>query len=368
MAQTYQLTTEERIQLEALAAQDSTDGTRAAALLALASGATQATTAETTGLTLGQVKYVAKKFREQRLEMFELDEVVVGAEIVEPVAEATEEAGEETLEVVEEVSAETEERVSELLQELDDLVEEMEETIPVEEETPYSPVGLLKLVRSYAEKVTPDVQLTMLEPFEDMSREDLTDIDTWKGIAYMIAYSAQFQAEQTRDKLNDQMPEPLKPDTMLSFVRATADRFTPAIAKEIAGNFREASREDLKDPDTWKGMLYMLGYSMQFQAEQTRDKLNEQMPTPLKPDTWLNLFKAGVNKITPDVVRDIVGSFEGATIDDLKDPDTWKGVWYMLNYSLQFQAEQFKERFMGPSAETEDEDVAVVDGVEPEAS
>jgi hypothetical protein len=26
------------------------------------------------------------------------------------------------------------------------------------------------------------------------------------------------------------------------------------------------------------------------------------------------------------------------------DPDTWKGIWYMITYSLQFQAEQLKQR------------------------
>jgi hypothetical protein len=45
-------------------------------------------------------------------------------------------------------------------------------------------------------------------------------------------------------------------------------------------------------------------------------------------------------------VRQILGTFEGATREDLLDPDTWKGVWYMLNYSLQFQAEQLKERLL----------------------
>ena len=63
------------------------------------------------------------------------------------------------------------------------------------------------------------------------------------------------------------------------------------------------------------------------------------------------MVKGGLDKITPDIARQIAGSFEGATREDLLDPDTWKGVWYMLNYSLQFQAEQIKHRFLGEEEE-----------------
>lgn len=329
MAQETLLSTDERTTIALLAQQPTLNGKRAKALLAIEDGATQAAAAQTAELTPGQVQYFLHKFRDKRLGAFPAGELAALA----PAPETP--------------TAEEEERVSELLDELDELVDELEETIPVEEEEAYTPVGLLKLVRSYVARYTPDVQLTVLEQFEDMSREDLMDLETWKGIAYMIAYSAQFQAGQTKERLNEQMPEPLKPDTILGFVRSTADRFTPAIAKDMATNLKDASREDLTDPDTWKGMAYMLAYSAQFQAVQTKDKLNEQMPTPLKPDTWINLARSGLDKVTPDVAREIFASFEGATREDLMDPDTWKGVWYMLNYSLQFQAEQLRERIVG---------------------
>ena len=59
----------------------------------------------------------------------------------------------------------------------------------------------------------------------------------------------------------------------------------------------------------------------------------------------------GIDRITPETAKEILGSFEGATKEDLLDPDTWKGVWYMLNYSLQFQAEQLLQRFGRESEE-----------------
>lgn len=352
MAQETLLTSDERATVMRLAQQDSLDGKRARALLAVDAGETQAAAARDTGLTAGQVHYFLNKFREQRLGAFPAGALTAVAETVaaDAVAEAAIEAAVET-------TAEEVERVSELLEEIDTLVEELEEAAAPHTksgDTAYTPLGMLKLVRSYVSRYTPDVQIAVLEQFEDMSREDLMDLETWKGIAYMIAYSAQFQAGQTRERLNEQMPEPLKPDTILNFVRNTADRFTPAIAKDLAGNLQSASREDLMDPDTWKGMLYMLGYSAQFQAAQTKDRLNEQLPGPLKPDTWINLVRSGVDRVTPDVARQILASFEGATREDLLDPDTWKGVWYMLNYSLQFQAQQLRARLLGEQPEGDD--------------
>ena len=94
------------------------------------------------------------------------------------------------------------------------------------------------------------------------------------------------------------------------------------------------------DLDTWKGIAYMIAYSAQFQAGQTKEMLDERLPEPIKPDSIFGLIKGTLDRITPDIAKQIVSSFEGATREDLLDLDTWKGVWYMLNYSLQFQAEK----------------------------
>ena len=85
---------------------------------------------------------------------------------------------------------------------------------------PYSPLKLLTLVRDTAARYAPDIQLSLLEPFEDMTREDLVDPDTWKGIAYMIAYSAQFQASQAKGVLDDRLPDPVKPETVIQMCAA----------------------------------------------------------------------------------------------------------------------------------------------------
>ncbi len=327
---------EERIALQQLALQPDVDGQRAAALLAVDEGKTQAAAAEDAGLTVNQVRYIVKKFREERLLAFP---DAIG--LLPPEEEMPEEdAPQATAE-----RARTSGRLNRLFADVDELLDELRATLPDAGRYPYSPLAMLTLIRDTATRYTPEIQTTLLEPFEDMTREDLVDPETWKGIAYMIAYSAQFQATQTKDVLNERMPAPMKPDTVVGNVRGGITRITPDLARDLAANLEGTTPKDFLDPDTWKGLAYMLAYSAQFQAGKTKDKLNEQMPDPFKPDTLWGLLTGSIERITPEAAKEILASFEGATTEDLLDPDTWKGVWYMLNYSLQFQAEQLLQRF-----------------------
>ncbi len=264
------LTVEERVVLEKLALQADSEGKRAAALLALDDGASQADAAEQTGLTKGQVQYMLKKFRAQRLTAFSSALGLLPPDPEQPAAE--EAALEEPQPVEQESQSEPSSQLGRLLAELDDLVAALRKSIP-DANQPYSPLQMINLVRTSVARYTPDVQISVLEQFEDMTREDLMDLETWKGLAYMIAYSAQFQAVQTKDKLNEQMPGPLKPDSIFSLLKGGLDRITPDIARQIASSFEGATKEDLLDLDTWKGVWYMLNYSLQFQAEQLKLRL-----------------------------------------------------------------------------------------------
>jgi hypothetical protein len=340
------LRAEERVALQNLAQQQDIEGQRAAALLAIDDGETQAAAAEVSGLTVNQVRYIVKKFRSERLLAFS-DAI----SMLPPEGDSPEEMSDGPQKRQAKAG-----QIDRLLAEIDALMGELRSTLPEAGQYPYSPLKMLALVRDTAARYTPDIQVTLLEPFEDMTRDDLVDPETWKGIAYMIAYSAQFQAAKAKGVLDERLPDPLKPQTVFQSIRGGIDRITPEAARELAANLEGTSREDLLDPATWKGIAYMLAYSTQFQAGQAKNKLNEQLPDPLKPDTIWAFLMGGIDRITPETAKEIIASFEGATKEDLLDPDTWKGVWYMLNYSLQFQAEQLKQRVTGsPGAEGDSE-------------
>lgn len=167
-----------------------------------------------------------------------------------------------------------------LLDELDKLVAELRTAVPQSGANAYSPMFFLSYIRETLSRLTPDVQLGILESFDGMTREDMMDIDTWKGLAYMAGYSARFQASQIKDKMNEMLPTPLQPDTSINLVKRTLDKFTPEVAKNIMETLQGATREDLMDVDTWKGIWYMLNYSMQFQLNQLRERVTGEEQTP----------------------------------------------------------------------------------------
>ncbi len=162
-----------------------------------------------------------------------------------------------------------------LLAELDELVTELHRAVPGSRPsvTPYTPLIFLTYMRENISKMTPDMQLGILESFEGMTVEDLTDADTWKGMMYMASYSAKFRANQVKDKMNEQLPEPFQPDSMIEYVKKHVDRFTPEVVKGIMETFEGATKEDLLDLETWKGLWYMLNYSLQFQVNQLKERV-----------------------------------------------------------------------------------------------
>lgn len=160
-----------------------------------------------------------------------------------------------------------------LTAELDTLLASLKSALPESGSSPYSPMRFLTALRKNASKLSPEMRLGLLENFEGMTKEDLMDIDTWKGMAYMMSYSAQFQASQALEKMNEHLPEPLQPDRWLRLMKKGLDKVTPDVAKNIMETFQGASKEDLMDPDTWKGVWYMLDYSLRFQAEQFKQKV-----------------------------------------------------------------------------------------------
>ena len=173
------------------------------------------------------------------------------------------------------------EQLRSLVESLNARVAELEQLVEAKsggESGAYSPLRLLTAVRDNVQKLTPEMQLDVLRNFQGMSAEDLLDLDTWKGLAYMMTYSARFQAEQVRGKvsgaINQVVPEPIQPGRLWQLGKAGLDRVTPEFAKQILGTLQGASREDLLDPDTWKGVWYMINYSLQFQAEQLKQRLS----------------------------------------------------------------------------------------------
>lgn len=73
----------------------------------------------------------------------------------------------------------------------------------------------------------------------------------------------------------------------------------------------------------------------------------EYEPPPFTPHNLLSLIKENFGRISPDFQLGILEKLRSTISEDLFDLDTWKGVWYMVNYSLQSQADLLKRRMKG---------------------
>ena len=103
------------------------------------------------------------------------------------------------------------------------------------------------------------------------------------------------------------------------------------LLRDLQANLQGASPRDFFDPDTWKGLWFLLNYTWQTEASALKDTLAAQLG---------RLPGAGA-------VANLGGMLQGSSPRDLLEIDTWKGVWFLLNYTLQAQVADVKRRVLG---------------------
>jgi 1-acyl-sn-glycerol-3-phosphate acyltransferase len=89
----------------------------------------------------------------------------------------------------------------ELIEQLDGLIKRVRAASPDYTPPAFSPKRMIKLISENLEKLSPDFGLSILERLRSSISEDLFDIDTWKGIWYMLNYSLEYQADFLKRRL-----------------------------------------------------------------------------------------------------------------------------------------------------------------------
>jgi len=70
-------------------------------------------------------------------------------------------------------------------------------------------------------------------------------------------------------------------------------------------------------------------------------------PPPFSPYRMVDLVEKNLAHLSPEMGSAIVQRLRSTISQDLLDVDTWKGIWYMLNYSLEYQTDILKRRLTG---------------------
>lgn len=82
-----------------------------------------------------------------------------------------------------------------LMEELDRLIERLQALRPEYSPPPFSARGLVELVEKNLASLSPDMALAILARMRDSINSDLLDLDTWRGIWYMMNYSLEYQTD-----------------------------------------------------------------------------------------------------------------------------------------------------------------------------
>lgn len=97
---------------------------------------------------------------------------------------------------------------------------------------------------------------------------------------------------------------------------------------------------------------------IQLQSEIDRliarvEETSDYKAPPFSPQALLRLLEENAARFQPEALRGILTKLQETVSADLLDLDTWKGIWYIVNYQLQSQADLVKRRVRG-EYETDD--------------
>ncbi len=193
-----------------------------------------------------------------------------------------------------------------------------------------------------------------------------------------------------RQRVPDFSPPPFSPKVMLDWLRNNVDRFTPQVVLDVREELKDATAEDFKDPDTWKGIWFLITYSIQQESQEMFDRISQEAAAnpavqrskdyleglPTIRETRQRIEKMPGVKETREFIEGLPGVKEGKkflsslpganivsslaeTIDDAApkdflDPETWSGIWFVVNHSLEVEWDALKKRVREEDDEEEE--------------
>lgn len=73
----------------------------------------------------------------------------------------------------------------------------------------------------------------------------------------------------------------------------------------------------------------------------------EYSPPPFSPQALIALIENNVSRLSPGLGLGLLQWLRKGLNQDFFNVDTWKGIWYMLNYSLEYRGDMLKRRLTG---------------------
>ena len=103
------------------------------------------------------------------------------------------------------------------------------------------------------------------------------------------------------------------------------------------------TQEPLADAETRRQLVAELDALIR----RTRALLPGYEPPPFSPRRFVALLEERLRDLPLDVQLPLLEQLRGILSQDLLDVEVWKGMWYMLNYTAQYNVDLVKRRFSG---------------------
>jgi hypothetical protein len=334
------LTADERSALQALldgGKLNDEDKARVQTLLLVDSGESRAKAITETGLSRGQVNYAIRKFETQRLAMFANSETAAPSTRGRKKGSSTKKTAAAT---------------------------KPAKSTPAKTEKPKGKPGRPRkeavAVVTEAEATTEKVVVVESAPAPAPATsedEPVVVISTSQFRALMAELNKFADRIQAQVKFT---PPPFSADEMLHLMqKLTPERLTIISDMQTMLANRPDAKE-LLDAETWRGMWFIVSYTAQNESKSLLDKSVDTVMRLPGVSFGVRTSKAIFMKLPGStLVMDILGMLEGASPKDLLDPETWRGMIYLINYSLQYELEQMKARLLGRTEEDEEGDEAL---------
>lgn len=88
-----------------------------------------------------------------------------------------------------------------LMTELDELIKRVKAISPEYEPPAFTPQRMVDLMDEQSETMSPRVSLGILERLRKTINKDLLDVETWKGMWYMVNYTLEYQSDIVRRRM-----------------------------------------------------------------------------------------------------------------------------------------------------------------------
>jgi 1-acyl-sn-glycerol-3-phosphate acyltransferase len=117
-----------------------------------------------------------------------------------------------------------------------------------------------------------------------------------------------------------------------------------AVAQVAAAPAPEPSPEDLQQ---------QLSQEVDKLIDRVQEATPDYEPPPFSPTALIRLIEQNLPFLNPAPALGLLGRLRGTLTADILNVDTWKGLWYILNYSIKMQTDMVKRRLTG-EYETDD--------------